>query len=340
MQISTVPIHYINSILSRAELRGLDKKQLIARSGLAEELFLEQKTRVGSDVYINLAKYLMYELHDESCGLMSKATKIGTFSMMCQASINSQNLAHFLSRCARFYSLISEDLHTTISNNGDIASYSLSAAEGSVDSEQHILMVILALMHRLAGWTIGQPIMLERVCIARSAPIYANDYNLLFESPVEFDSSTNQLLFSANYLEKPVVQDQQSLNELLRNAPMSFMGNLAADGGLVSKVVNILRQSLPGSAPSINKVAKELNTSTATLRRHLSVSGCSYKQLKDNVRRERAIFLLSQNKAVEEVAAATGFAETTSFFRAFKRWTGSTPKAYVPVVNQGISFGS
>lgn len=339
MQISTVPIHYINSILSRAELRGLDKQQLIARSGLAEELFLEQKTRVSADVYINLAKYLMQELQDESCGLMSERTKIGTFAMMCQASINGANLARFLSRCSRFYSLISDDLQSALSSDEDNACYSLSAAEQSVDDEQHILMLILALMHRLAGWAIGQPVVLERVCIARSAPVYANDYNLLFESPVEFDSGTNQLLFSANYLEMPVVQDQQSLNELLRNAPMSFMGNLAADGGLVSKVIHILRNALPGSAPSIEEVAQQLNTSTATLRRHLNKSGCSFKQLKDNVRRDRAIFLLSQNKAVEEVAASTGFAETTSFFRAFKRWTGSTPKAYVPVVNQGISFG-
>ncbi len=339
MQISTVPIHYINSILSRAELRGLDKKQLIARSGLAEELFLQQKTRVSADVYINLSKYLMRELQDESCGLMSMRTKLGTFAMMCHASINSSNLKHFLSRCSRFYALINDDLETSISIDGNTANYTLSASEGSVDTEEHVLMVILALMHRLAGWAIGQPIVLERVCIARAAPVYANDYNLLFESPVNFSASTNCLQFSSNYLDMAIIQDQQSLNELLRNAPMSFMSNLAADGGLVSQVVHILRQALPAAAPSIDEVAQQLNTSPATLRRHLNVSGCSYKQLKDNVRRDRAIFLLSQNKAIEEVAAGTGFAETTSFFRAFKRWTGSTPKAYVPILNQGISFG-
>ena len=190
---------------------------------------------------------------------------------------------------------------------------------------------LLALMHRLAGWAVGQPLVLEQVHLARNTPLHANDYNLLFESPVVFGANINCLQFSSSYMEMPVVQDQQSLDQLLRDAPMSFMTNLSGDGGLVSRVSKMLRLSLPGASPSIDEVACTLGTSTATLRRHLGASGCSYKQLKDNVRRDRAIFLLGRNKTVDEVAASTGFAETTSFFRAFKRWTGSTPKAYVPV---------
>ncbi len=337
MQITTVPIHYINSILSSAELRGFDRRKLIARSGLAAELFNQQKTRVSADVYIRLSKYLMREMQDESCGLMGQRTKIGTFATMCQASINSPNLGRFLGRCSRFYGLVNDDLETRLSTEAGRARYSLTAVPGSVDAEEHVIMVMLALIHRLAGWAIGQPLVLERTCFTRKLPVYANDYNLLFESPVEFGAAENILQFSINYLDMPVVQDEQSLRELLQHAPMSFMTNLVADGGLVSRVVNILRQSLPGTAPSIDDVAQQLNTSVATLRRHLSAAGCSYKQLKDNVRRDRAIYLLSLNKPVEEVAECTGFAETTSFFRAFKRWTGSTPKAYVPVVAHNLA---
>ncbi|MFK8020001.1 MAG: AraC family transcriptional regulator [Pseudomonadales bacterium] len=331
MQIPTVPIHYVNSLLTRAEQRGLDRQRLIIRSGLAEELFSEQKTRVSAEVYVNLSKYLMRELQDESCGLMSRRIKPGTFAMMCHASINSSSLARMLQRCTQFYALVNDDLEFSVSQKSKSTKYSIQAVGGSLDSEEHILMILLALMHRLAGWAVGQPLVLEQVRLTREMPTYANDYNLLFESPVVFGAKLNCLQFSSNYMEMPVVQDQQSLDQLLRDAPMSFMTNLSGDGGLVSRISEMLRQSLPGAAPSIDEVAHTLGTSTATLRRHLSASGCSYKQLKDNVRRDRAIFLLGRNKTVDEVAVSTGFAETTSFFRAFKRWTGSTPKAYVPV---------
>jgi hypothetical protein len=46
----------------------------------------------------------------------------------------------------------------------------------------------------------------------------------------------------------------------------------------------------------------------------------------DQVREQRASYLLDNTQMpVERVAEALGFAETASFFRAFKRWKGMSP---------------
>jgi AraC-like DNA-binding protein len=58
--------------------------------------------------------------------------------------------------------------------------------------------------------------------------------------------------------------------------------------------------------------------------------GSSYQQIKDDIRRDTAIHLLARGDTViEDIAMQVGFSEATSFFRAFKRWTGVTPRAYL-----------
>ena len=70
--------------------------------------------------------------------------------------------------------------------------------------------------------------------------------------------------------------------------------------------------------------------SPRTLRRKLTEAGTSYRALQDEVRQALAEELLSTGAlTVSDVALRLGYAEAASFIRAFKRWTGRTPSAYL-----------
>jgi AraC-like DNA-binding protein len=65
--------------------------------------------------------------------------------------------------------------------------------------------------------------------------------------------------------------------------------------------------------------------STRTLHRQLKDEGASLQQLKDSVRRERAMhLLLKTQKPIKQIAADVGFANDKSFMRAVRAWTGLT----------------
>jgi AraC-like DNA-binding protein len=69
--------------------------------------------------------------------------------------------------------------------------------------------------------------------------------------------------------------------------------------------------------------------SSRTLQRRLAEQGHSYRTLVDASRRQLAKHLLRKSDfSLIEVAFMTGFADQSAFTRAFKRWSGHTPRAY------------
>jgi len=55
----------------------------------------------------------------------------------------------------------------------------------------------------------------------------------------------------------------------------------------------------------------------------------SFTELRDGIRFEQAIAHLAGNDLpLAEIGMLLGFSEESSFFRAFKRWSGETPGAY------------
>ncbi|MEK1834418.1 MAG: helix-turn-helix transcriptional regulator, partial [Pseudomonas sp.] len=85
----------------------------------------------------------------------------------------------------------------------------------------------------------------------------------------------------------------------------------------------------PDKWPERDDLALVLRMSNSTLQRRLQSEGTHYQNLKDDLRRDMAIDLLSRgDMTVTEVAAETGFQETSAFHRAFKKWTGVNPGAY------------
>ena len=83
------------------------------------------------------------------------------------------------------------------------------------------------------------------------------------------------------------------------------------------------------SDPDIDTVAEALGYSRRTLTRRLREEATRFLQIKDQLRRSRALQLLIANQLpVEAIADRVGFADLTTFHRAFKKWTGTTPLAY------------
>ena len=79
----------------------------------------------------------------------------------------------------------------------------------------------------------------------------------------------------------------------------------------------------------LEECAAQLGISSRTLRRRLQERGLSYQDIADSVRADFArSYLESSRLSIECIAERLGFSEPTSFSRAFRRWTGMSPREF------------
>jgi AraC-like DNA-binding protein len=94
-------------------------------------------------------------------------------------------------------------------------------------------------------------------------------------------------------------------------------------------VRSIIASEFRGGEPSLEHVADQLRLTPRTLQRKLQELGTSHNELFEQMRRQLAMrYLREREMAICEVAYLLGFSESSSFHRAFKRWTGLTPKEF------------
>jgi AraC-like DNA-binding protein len=92
------------------------------------------------------------------------------------------------------------------------------------------------------------------------------------------------------------------------------------------KVRAAIEAQLPDGEPSAERIAQALHLSLRSLQRHLADEGCRFDALLNECRENLALLHLRDPQcSLAEISHLLGFADTSSFNRAFKRWTGMTP---------------
>lgn len=81
--------------------------------------------------------------------------------------------------------------------------------------------------------------------------------------------------------------------------------------------------------PCIDRVAEMARISRRSLQRQLAQDNLSYSLLVDRVRFETAVDLL-QDPALSliDISLELGYTDAANFTRAFKRWTGISPRQF------------
>jgi AraC-like DNA-binding protein len=162
-----------------------------------------------------------------------------------------------------------------------------------------------------------------------SAPIDDSDYRMRFCEDVTFSAEQTLIRFDRSFLDLKLSETEESLRAFLHNAPANILVKYRNESSTTVLVRRRLRNQAPDDWPDLDALSRLLNLSAATLQRRLLAEGTNYRQLKDELRRDIAIELFSSSSlTVAEVAARTGFQETSAFHRAFRKWTGASPGMY------------
>jgi AraC-like DNA-binding protein len=305
---------------------GQRPEGVLQQGQITPEMLQDPEARITARQMEIVSEGAMRQLDDEALGWFSRKLPWGTLGMLCRASLPSPNLEVALKRWFRHHRLVTEDILLDLSNVGGRATVAVTERRDLGPMREFCLVSYLRYVHGYACWAVDSRISLLEVGFPFGPPPHAAVYPLLFPGPVSFDAGRAHFTFDARYLSLPQRRDDRALRTMLQNALPLTVLQYRRDRLLVQRVRRLLAER-PGEALDADAIARHLHLSTRSLHRHLRDEGASLQGLKDEVRRERAVELLCRTeKPVKQVALAVGFADEKAFARAFKAWTGETPR--------------
>lgn len=159
----------------------------------------------------------------------------------------------------------------------------------------------------------------------RERPYSIVDFQRLLRAPLQFGATQTRLVFDVNAIERPLDGGNPELARHNDAISQQYLSQLEQDN-VQWRVREVLTQRLAHGEPSQEDVAELLNMSARTLQRKLAEGGNTYKEILDETRRDLALAYLSAPRhSVSDVTYLLGFSASSSFTRAFRRWTGQSP---------------
>lgn len=161
-------------------------------------------------------------------------------------------------------------------------------------------------------------------------PAYAATLIQAVPVPVLYGQADNALVLSRALLAaRPRLADPQAAALAREQCELEFRRWRSQREGPLPERIRVALRDQPAPLPDLPAMAQRLAVSSRTLKRHLQQAGLSYRQLQDEARYRQACKLLAdRRRRVSDVAFELGYNDAANFSRAFKRWSGQTPKAY------------
>lgn len=167
----------------------------------------------------------------------------------------------------------------------------------------------------------------SKVILSRTRPVNIRPYRDCFACPVAFDATDTEIEFPSRWLRrKPQLSDRGLHDQLFTTVRQRHREDPA---GLAVRVRDLLRRELVATECNVESVAGFLKLHPRTLHRRLRDEDTSFREILDGVRRAVAQhYLAGTGLSVGDIAAALGYSSTDAFDHAFRRWFGTSPRAW------------
>jgi AraC-like DNA-binding protein len=154
-------------------------------------------------------------------------------------------------------------------------------------------------------------------------------YRDVFGCPVVFNADRLAIEFDAKQAASHVPGSNPDLAAVADRLAERYLAQVEPDSA-AARVRALLLQAMPSGKVEQDRVARALHQSASTLQRRLRDEGTTYQRLLDATRKDLALEYLREGRHnLADITFLLGFADQSNFTRAFRRWTGKTPRQFL-----------
>jgi AraC-like DNA-binding protein len=317
-------------VLRQAERLGADRSEVLRRSGISEEDLRDPDSRIQVRKDLRLWRAIFDLLPDSDLGIrFAERLELRHIGLVGYLMLHSATLAAALERLTRFSRLIDETYPPELWRSGHLAVYSSDVvtlpASGAQRAADWELAAVLALLRKLAG----KQIIPVEVRLPYSRCVGLDAHRKFFQAPLSFDHPRREMVLRQTDLDLPVVGADTTLGRHLERHAESIVQALSPAGSVSGKVERALWAGMKNGRFALSDVAVTLGMSERSLQRGLRREGTTFAKQRNLFRRELGVSLLDrEDLAIYEIALLLGYSEPSTFYRAFRRWTGSSPRQF------------
>jgi AraC-like DNA-binding protein len=327
--MSVIAALFIEKLAFAAAAEGLNAKALMRATGLNADA-LDPTQMVPSDAHYSLWERIMRELG--SCGFpiryatTIRADDYGVFGLALKTA---PHLAAAWQRASKYLLMMTNSSWLELREGHDTLQL-LFRREGQRDlgmrcANEAAIAEMVAVSREISGFDVVP----RRVCFRHKKPHDIREHERFFRCKIEFLQEVDAIELDARIFQLPASKADAGLSQFVLDHLERVGRTLPDVDHLQRSLKRIVCDALPGGAPSMAAMAKQLGMSKRTLQRRLSENGTTFQSLVEDTRQELAAGLLRQtSQPLLEIAFLLGFSEQSAFQRAFKRWTGRTPAEY------------
>ena len=327
----TVAAGVARAMLEFAVSRGADRTELISAVSIDPELLDDQDNRVPLASYVALIRAGKSLAGDPALALhYAENVNLSEVSIVGLLGYASENLMEAFVQLNRYSRLVA-DIDT-----GGKDRFSLVYDDKGmwlVDNRRNPNLI-----PELTETSLGQAIrgtrqfsdrpFVREVHVTHSDPGYRHVYERVFGAPVVFDSHWNAALGDPQSTQFKVNLQPRYVFGLFSQHAEALLERLEAAKTFRGRVERALMPILHTGDVSRERVSRKLGCSPPTLYRSLKEEGVTFDEVLAELRCRVALnYLGSRQISVIETAYLVGFSDATAFSRAFKRWTGRTPRS-------------
>ena len=325
----TVGAGLARGLMELAVAKGADQAQLLARCGIDPKDLADQDNRIAFTKYVALMR-----AGKEMCNDPALALHYGETNDMSQISVvglvahASETMGEAFAQLNRYGKLVIE-----FDGGPDRFSIAPDAAgfwmvDNRLNPNEFPELTESTFARMICGpRQFGVTQLAKAVHVTHAAPAHRAEYERVFGAPVTFDAARNAILIDPVWMSHRVQNQPRYAFGVLSERAEALLKSLENSKTMRGRVESAMIPVLHTGELSIDGVAGKMGLSRQTLYRKLKEEGTTFEKLLDDLRHRMALHYLSGKKvSVNETAYLVGFSDPSAFSRAFKRWTGTSPR--------------
>ena len=299
---------------------------MLSAAGIPASILGDPNARVPQPAMTALWRHALETTGDEYLGIhLAEAAPLRSFEVHGHAMLSSPTLRDAYRRACRYQRLIHEVTDLTLEETAHegILRHALSGGRPAGRHPAEFLATLWVRIGRAVTASNWSPTL---VCFAHDAPHSTVEHERVFAAPVRFASGRTAMHVLNAILDAANPRADADLGVVLDKYAEAVLEKLPRRTTLTSRLNAWLLGMLTNGEPGAEAAARALNLSIRSLHRGLAAEGTTFRELVARLRYERATALLADSTyTMTEIAFLLGFSELSSFYRAFRRWSGTTP---------------